>query len=403
MNMGVTEPGLDFLDKLLQSLSVQDPKMIGEAFRDPAFRKNHIELSWFADSIKRACDSYPNKENKSGLVRDEIFRLLTERLSTCTLGFDINTVIALSGEVQENAEVKDYCLVILPFEDCFTLKEDMLITFSEPNQLVFDFCKIHAIRKQLNLSKDGALAVCKDHNTNLFHTVGILAEAAAERYPRFFFSKRLQWEFFFPKTESNCSTCSLSCGSCNYKKPQTPCHLSRVRYERGALMMPFTDLNQEIKKRLDERLRSKNLPDVSGIVNRIASIIKATEECEKGAAIVFSDETTTAAEASYLANCFRGFRLPYPVVLNNPKQVSRMAAIDGALLVDFNGRCHAYGVILDEIAVSPGNSERGARYNCTKSYIEFLHENTYGAVQERCYSPLLIGVVRSEDGIMNIL
>jgi hypothetical protein len=50
--------------------------------------------------------------------------------------------------------------------------------------------------------------------------------------------------------------------------------------------------------------------------------------------------------------------------------LDHLLGIDGALLVDPNGDCHAIGVILDGTASSHGNPGRGARYNSAVRYVE---------------------------------
>lgn len=395
-NAALTE---GYSTKLLQSLSIQDPILLNKALnaKEP---KKHRELSWFEYAMKRAVTGYPTAEGTP--VRNEIFRLLMEKLSIWTLGFDINYVIALSGEVQEQAEAKDCFLVILPYKDCSVLQNDMLLIFDKASQKEFDLSKIHAIRKQLNLAKDGALAVCKD-STGLFHTVGILKKSVVEHYPRFYFLRRLQWEFFIPKTQFYCDACRLKAADCKYTEQQIPCHLSRIRYDKGAFMMPITDLHLEIKEIVEDQLEKSSIPNASDIAETIASIIDATRECKKGAILIFSDASTIKAESEHLSGNHRGLQLTEPIPLKNKIElVSRMAAIDGAILVDHDGFCHAYGIILDGVSVAEGNSDRGARYNSSKAYID-SHQGKCFPDEKRNCSSKLIGVVRSEDGALNLI
>ena len=78
-----------------------------------------------------------------------------------------------------------------------------------------------------------------------------------------------------------------------------------------------------------------------------------------------------------------------------------MASIDGAILADFEGRCYAFGVILDGEVITPGNPDRGSRLNSTKTYVESkVLDKTGNRVKNA--SPF-VGVVRSEDGMADIL
>lgn len=76
-----------------------------------------------------------------------------------------------------------------------------------------------------------------------------------------------------------------------------------------------------------------------------------------------------------------------PKVLDE-SELDRVTRIDGAVLVDPGGVCHAIGVILDGMATERGNPARGARYNSAIRY---------AASQE---SPTVV-VVISEDGMID--
>lgn len=81
-----------------------------------------------------------------------------------------------------------------------------------------------------------------------------------------------------------------------------------------------------------------------------------------------------------------------PMILEE-EYVSRMSTIDGALIIDHEGRGYGYGMIL----TSQGNSKvkrdsgRGARYNSAKLYIADQLENEKKAV----------AVIVSEDGMVD--
>lgn len=70
-----------------------------------------------------------------------------------------------------------------------------------------------------------------------------------------------------------------------------------------------------------------------------------------------------------------------------------LSSIDGAVLVDPAGTCHAAGVILDGVAVNgKGTRSRGARYN---SAIRYVHA---APKESEC-----LAVVISEDGTINLV
>jgi hypothetical protein len=69
--------------------------------------------------------------------------------------------------------------------------------------------------------------------------------------------------------------------------------------------------------------------------------------------------------------------------------IDLVTAIDGAVLVDLDGICHAIGVILDGLASDKCTSARGARYN---SGVRYAYQQADRVV-----------LVKSEDGMVNVL
>ncbi|HOX40391.1 MAG TPA: DNA integrity scanning protein DisA nucleotide-binding domain protein [Candidatus Brocadiia bacterium] len=67
--------------------------------------------------------------------------------------------------------------------------------------------------------------------------------------------------------------------------------------------------------------------------------------------------------------------------------------VDGAVILDFGGRCYAIGAILDGMATKNGNPARGARYNSALRYVEMKKQQG-----KDC-----IAVVVSEDGTVDVL
>ena len=74
-------------------------------------------------------------------------------------------------------------------------------------------------------------------------------------------------------------------------------------------------------------------------------------------------------------------------------QLKLVTGIDGALIIDTDGYCHAIGSILDGSATMSGDSSRGARYNSALRYLN---------LQTKDKIPCLIAVI-SEDRYIDIL
>lgn len=93
-----------------------------------------------------------------------------------------------------------------------------------------------------------------------------------------------------------------------------------------------------------------------------------------------------ADEAERLA----GQGMPLKPELLDANSTLAVTGIDGAMLVDGDGRCHAIGVILDGLATPNGTPARGARFNSALRYVESHKE------------PVLVVVV-SEDGYVDLI
>lgn len=77
----------------------------------------------------------------------------------------------------------------------------------------------------------------------------------------------------------------------------------------------------------------------------------------------------------------------------NSSNIKDFTTIDGAILIDTKGVCHAIGVILDgEAAAAVGDMSRGARYNSALKYLNASKKD-----KRKC-----LIVIISEDGMINI-
>jgi len=115
------------------------------------------------------------------------------------------------------------------------------------------------------------------------------------------------------------------------------------------------------------------------------ALATAAADAEHGTMLVVSERA--AAEAA---------RLGSQALTVEPTQlddslVRQVTGIDGAVLVDPSGCCHAIGVILDGTATGEGDRSRGARYNSAVKYLA-----SAGG------TPTVILLV-SEDGMINLL
>lgn len=331
-------------------------------------------------------------------MRTAITLELYRRLSDITNDLPADFITALSGESYEGSATKNYTLAIVPKLETDP-KHPEQILFDENQQITLEIEHVHAIRKQLNMTDDAALAIYKDYKTGLFHTIGLIPTSVAKKYPRFYFSSRSEWFFCVPSHRVKSSSLQKKTRRDISSIISSEC---RIHYHRGQLLFPDIDLSEVLLNKVYSIFidYDKSTYDAKQIVR----IIQATKDCAHGAVLIFADKDFISAEATRLAqNGACGMLLNPGVKLFDKDHVVptfwRLTSIDGALLVDLDGVCHACGVILDGQRTLPGKPSRGARYNSTKAYVEsandFLIKPTKATVP-------ILAVVQSEDGMQDI-
>lgn len=121
-----------------------------------------------------------------------------------------------------------------------------------------------------------------------------------------------------------------------------------------------------------------------------------------GTAAVVSKNSCIAKEAQRLCDKNKGIKMSgFDFLCKKDKDEEcktqiGMTNIDGALLIDDKGICHAIGVIVDGETTIDGDTGRGARYNSIKNYVNWLNKCKYKG-------SYFIGIIVSEDGMVNIV
>ncbi|WP_020103943.1 hypothetical protein [Mycobacterium sp. 360MFTsu5.1] len=110
----------------------------------------------------------------------------------------------------------------------------------------------------------------------------------------------------------------------------------------------------------------------------------ARESAEHGAMLVVSGDAIN--ETARLGG--QALAIDPAVVVDD--LIRQFTRIDGAILVDSSGACHAAGVILDGTATDEGDRARGARYNSAVRYLASA-------------APPTVILLISEDGMINLL
>lgn len=125
----------------------------------------------------------------------------------------------------------------------------------------------------------------------------------------------------------------------------------------------------------------------------VEMIVREAMKQEHGTCVLFTNNATN--ETNRLSKYHRCIQIESINLAHHPELILPLTAIDGALIVDFEGNCTGVGAILDGEAQCIGDFGRGARYNSTVNYIGWKkkkdNQNEYCAV------------VISEDGVLDVI
>ncbi|UPM56367.1 DNA integrity scanning protein DisA nucleotide-binding domain protein [Gottfriedia acidiceleris] len=117
-------------------------------------------------------------------------------------------------------------------------------------------------------------------------------------------------------------------------------------------------------------------------------LFDAIKEQKKGTMLVILDSDNVKKEADRLED---SGTLIDPELIE-PEIIKQISKIDGAVIIDPEGICYAFGVILDG-NLTPGDPARGARFNSAQRYLYTKRENNINCLI----------VVVSEDGYIDII
>ena len=332
------------------------------------FYKNND--SFFVSSLQD--NSYSKIEK---MVYDGIIQLIYANLRNYTLDLDEDIIIGLSGSVHESKETKDLKLAIIPSRE-YLKEQENEICFSDDSKLELTPININAIRKQLNLSGQGALAIAFNEKMK-YETVGVVSDKVLSKLMYFQFNKKMEWDFFVP--DGNKNKCILS-------------------YRSGKIMLPNFKISNEIKNEVKEHINN-GLKEHINYISAIVSRLYNNKEIN-GAILIFADEKIIEKEQTRLFNKKRGITLSKDLSIADKNtdinaNLIRITSIDGAAFINTNTKkCVACGVILDGDVSDIGSSNRGSRYNSTKNYI--------ARFKKEYDKKVFVGVVKSEDGMLNI-
>lgn len=135
-------------------------------------------------------------------------------------------------------------------------------------------------------------------------------------------------------------------------------------YSRGRFLL---DVSQE-KAELEDLV--KKIKQIEHKKEYFLDIFKRLQNQKHGALLIIAEDAET--EAQILCGKFKKGTLIEKIdftIKENLPLLDGIASVDGAVLLDFNGVCYGFSVILDGEAKVDGDAGRGARYNSSVNYI----------------------------------
>ncbi|MEV0394127.1 hypothetical protein [Polymorphospora rubra] len=158
----------------------------------------------------------------------------------------------------------------------------------------------------------------------------------------------------------------------------------------GSSRLPSATMDTDVDRDSLEKRIAWLLPD--GDVGALTKLALALRGSSHGAMLIISGHAAQEA-ARFGAQAFPVE--PHPL---EPDIVASLAEMDGGILVDEQGRCHAIGVLLDGHTGVREDNSRGSRYNNAARYLALDGNPEAGEGSTRT-----IVIVYSSDGMVDIL
>lgn len=317
-----------------------------ESFQDNLYRNNILnstEVENFGRRIyQKAC-------------------LLFEEYMKVYFHIFIEDIIEISATYYEGSEVEGNICFFLDAEDELTLKLDEN-QFSE--KCSFSGTNIKKIRKMLEITK-GKISENSFGLVFSFYEKwwfrGFVDGIPKDKHLIYFsFVRHMVWDMYWGSKKI-------------------------LRYNCGRYVSPVTNYKAIFEKKIIKLIEKSN--------DKLWNLVSAAIGQKHGTTLVIICEKKEVVKnkVEELVKCSSGTLLNIESL--KPEYVSRLTAIDGALIIDSEGNGYGYGMILafkgnEKIKRDPG---RGARFNSAKLYI---------ADQLNCGIKAM-AIIVSEDGMVH--
>jgi len=272
---------------------------------------------------------------------DNCFRKATSNMNDL-VGSIWDSVNILSSLKYEGSNNRGGLVFIESYAPHLTIELDSPVPLSEHRR----------IRKLLQMSRKGHYLLVNNENI----AIGFGNVITVEPVFLVEFLDHLNWRLYYGQKEF------LSCTNLLPLYPNTGSDIAKLK---GQLALTFKNI------RYDEY--------------KVLNMIQVAKKQNKGTMIVITENAATESRRLQSSSI-----IIKPVQLTSP-QINLVTSIDGAVIIDPRGTCHAIGSILDGYSTDNGDSSRGARYNSALRYMN-SQEMT------RCMI-----VVVSEDRYIDIL
>ncbi len=379
----------------------------------PLFGSEYFQANWSIEILAREfllkylIYSKPSVRVFSEIKRSMALRLV-DNFENALYGVESDVISAIAGERYESAEGKGLSISIIPR----TLSAKQLkkcpgaVVFKPEARMRLSIENVHGLRKQLNMSEGGSMAVglsdaTDTHKAADFYTIGLLPVKKLNSFPHIHFTGHMEWCYCVPIPKEDADRIKSQARERKRNELQALVEAQcRLVYKHGRLQVPKIDPKMyyaSILNILLEKIDEENNINKNNIISKVIDLIEEAKEQKHGTVLIISNSAYLSDESARLCQkSKRGIELIKPIdVMKDSNILKRLTSIDGAAFVDFDGKCHACGVILDGTAKAQGDMSRGARYNSTKNYLENMRMNNSSGV--------ILGIVVSEDGMVNVL
>lgn len=268
----------------------------------------------------------------------------------------LSTIVGLSGEYYEKSECESN-LVFLPWMNKKIDSKDLVYDFrnseEEESNILFISENIRWIRKLLEMARDKfglSLILQTGKEEKVYKVVGICSEKKISA--------------LLGENES-----------VPWLRIKMKKHMYFSLYLGSTYIFTYQNGNYKIAAELKEADLEERCKKVFGEEGSYAQVAKSIGICRKqshGTMLIVLKAEDAKEQVERLSKGKYGMKNAVPSVRHD--YLCALNSIDGGIIMDTEGHIHGIGMIVDGKAVAEGSMARGARFNSSVKYIEYLRE-----------------------------